>query len=89
MRCNKDLCFLILHLKLCVLAIDPGTSTDKHRDLHPFQVRSLQSLIWDFQNRVYVLGKILKLILGLWEIPFLSKTIIQNLFSKSNGVYKV
>ena len=35
MRCNKDLCFLILHLKLCVLAIDPGTSTYKHRDRHP------------------------------------------------------
>jgi hypothetical protein len=32
MRCNKDLCFLVLHLKLCVLAIDPGTSTIMHRD---------------------------------------------------------
>jgi hypothetical protein len=30
MRCNKDLCFLVLHLKLCVLAIDLGTSTIKH-----------------------------------------------------------
>jgi hypothetical protein len=26
---------LILHLKLCVLAFDPGTSTEKHRDRHP------------------------------------------------------
>ena len=33
-RCNKDLCFLVLHLVLCVLAIDPGTSTDTHRDRH-------------------------------------------------------
>jgi hypothetical protein len=27
-------CFLILHLKLCVLAFDLGTSTKKHKDHH-------------------------------------------------------
>jgi hypothetical protein len=30
MRCNKDLYFLTLHLKLCVLAIDPVTSIVNH-----------------------------------------------------------
>ena len=41
-RYNKDLCILVLHLVLCVLAIDPGTCTDTHRDRHPKKVRSLQ-----------------------------------------------
>ena len=32
MRCNKDLCILIFHLVLCVLAIDPGLAIYiKHR----------------------------------------------------------
>jgi hypothetical protein len=34
-RCNKmTFVFFILHLKLCVLAFDLGTSTEKHRDCH-------------------------------------------------------
>ena len=29
-RCNDDLCYSIFHLKLCVLAVRSGTSTNAH-----------------------------------------------------------